>query len=424
MLNLSINQPFSFKGKIYSSIEAFFESLPRSEIKIMDCLLGIAFAHGKGDIFPSQATLARYAGVTREWANKLTTKLSDMGLITKSKQRGFNKTCEYSLSLWFSNPIFRMRIIHLFPGLKRAMKMHNLEITTNLETTQEEKFTLYNDLYNHLVTSYTNSSSSTRVHSSGGVPAVPGGGSPQGDTSWFSTGERPAVIPDYVCRMPGPWTKAARCRFSVFPKEVIGKAMAAIRHVRNPKDIFGLVMSRCLAISEEMELAPDWKFYHVLRKAYGIEAGAPLVVGKKTSFGGERSSLKGVRGHAAGRSESFLVDQSYLSPSHEEGEQVADSVRGAYRQGVEQVTNDVRGAYRHGAHSGTTRSEVITHLKQQEEEHKRRSTEKEDYSSWIENKAKIENSPQIESLMKLMCISRERAMEMFEGMTRNGHKQV
>jgi hypothetical protein len=114
--------------------------------KILNYLL-LSYKRHKGNVFPSQQTLATYAKCSREYVNRVIKMLCELGLLRK-KQIQYN-SCSYWLHPLFHDNDFRWRFRHILSALKWSPLFERMrsKLALGLDNVGAQITLLYNNYY-------------------------------------------------------------------------------------------------------------------------------------------------------------------------------------------------------------------------------------------------------------------------------------
>lgn len=98
---------------IVSDPDSFFSRLTHKQRQVLNKLLWLDGRHLR--IYVSQSTIAEYAGITREHANRILLLFESLGIIHSTYRH--LQTCLYKVSSFFCDPKIRHRLKHLFAAL-------------------------------------------------------------------------------------------------------------------------------------------------------------------------------------------------------------------------------------------------------------------------------------------------------------------
>lgn len=91
------------------------------------------------NVTPNQTTIAKHAGITRIWANKIIGQLEKMGFISSIYRH--MTSCIYYLSPWFNHPVIISKLRHLLPALiaplMLTMMVSALSLKSQVQFTQD-----------------------------------------------------------------------------------------------------------------------------------------------------------------------------------------------------------------------------------------------------------------------------------------------
>lgn len=114
--------------------------------KILNYLL-LSYKRHKGQVFPSQDTIAKYAQCSREYVNRVIKKLTEMGLVRKKKIQ--YTSCSYWLHPLFHDAQFRWNFKDILPALRWSAQFEKMKakLASNLAKARSQITLLYNKNY-------------------------------------------------------------------------------------------------------------------------------------------------------------------------------------------------------------------------------------------------------------------------------------
>lgn len=107
---------------IIQDCEKFFTNTSQSYREILN--LFFYYDEKFVEIFPTQVTIAKKVGKSREWTNKLVNRMEREGILVK-KYRHMHASY-YKLSPWFRNPYVISKLRHIFSALKAPLMLSML----------------------------------------------------------------------------------------------------------------------------------------------------------------------------------------------------------------------------------------------------------------------------------------------------------
>lgn len=240
----------------FPSLSCVIENLSLPERKVMNIILYLTGHHQK--VWVCQSTLAAYAGISREWCNRLLSRLRSLGLIGMIN-RGYDglrqkgRTCLYSVADWFGSDQTRFSLQKYFPALRQQSLIHFTQYIINITE------------------SYRNRKGTARSDTTKRVERTVF--SQKGETVSYEASK--AIQNVNVIKL----TRAGQIQLSGFPDEAVlyaQKSMARKPLTSLPTTPFAYFYGICKAYCARKSIPLDYDVIRTLKRQNGISFDAAM----------------------------------------------------------------------------------------------------------------------------------------------------
>ena len=256
---------FLIPQKNYDELLVFCRSLTSIERAIFNQI--IAMSNKCRYVYPSQRTLGRAAGCSREYVNKVIKKLEDLELLgTIYRHR---TTCYYKISAIFTNPYVRTLFSGFFTALK-TIPFWFLSLSDIYSVPFDSSQFTPRDLSNR------KNNIITKGHSKKG--SAIGGKRPTKIQKERKVMDAKYDFPEYTTKIAdylgfSPW---ARVKMLPFHELVLRRACKATKD-RSPNDKFGYFLKLCNEFSKQLGFTIDRNLEAIASSRTNMPSDAPML---------------------------------------------------------------------------------------------------------------------------------------------------
>lgn len=239
---------------IVQNVENFFNDLDNTKKKVLGYLISLSMKCPF--VSPSQTTIARKVGISRQHCNRIIGYFRSVGILTSEFR--YKLSCHYYVSSFIFKSDVMQKIGHIFKVF-RALSLSLLVSVSNITSDVTQYIKKYNrNLLSFTFTSSYCKSAKTKMSSMEQKfvrKAIPN--NPVGDTI---RGIKQMKL-----------TRAGQIKLTAFPDEAIRDAVAVLSTAKNVRDPYALVYKMCFEYCKRHQLDPDWHYMFAVMKTYNID---------------------------------------------------------------------------------------------------------------------------------------------------------